>query len=387
MVNAQSHDPLAGSRPRATGLVASALLLVISVDYATAAGTVPPSSDREDVSGTFTRNADDEPLAIDLIDATDAELDGPGELVFVSRFMGNGAWFRPEGVGVIQVPVARQFGSEGSISARYEVPNDSPFGSATAGVDFARASGILTWGDGEIGLKYVPVKFIDDTIVENIETFQIRLVGVNVARSWSREDMVIVDDDADPSAPRLSLNKSIVAGCRSVTGRLQLANPAPAGGRVVSLSDTLVSATTPASVTVPGGATTATFSIKTTPVTKLESGTISANVGGTVLTRKLSVRRIGMLSVGLVPATVVGSNPVTATAKLECKAAPGPITVDLASTNAAIAHPVAASIVVPHGLQSVSFDVATSKVLSTRKVAISGTANDIKKSKILTVTP
>ena len=88
---------------------------------------------------------------------------------------------------MIQVPVARIRGTEGSISARYEVPNDSSPGSATAGVDFARASGILTWGDGEIGLKYVPVKFIDDTIGENTETFQIRLVGVNVARSWSRE--------------------------------------------------------------------------------------------------------------------------------------------------------------------------------------------------------
>ena len=55
MVNTQSYGALARSRPRATGLVASALLLVISVDYATAAGTVPPTSDREDVSGMLTR--------------------------------------------------------------------------------------------------------------------------------------------------------------------------------------------------------------------------------------------------------------------------------------------------------------------------------------------
>jgi len=387
MVNAPSHRSPAGSRPCATGLVASALLLVISVDYATAAGTVPPSSDREDVPGTFTRDADDEPLAIDLIEATDAELDGPGELVFVNRFMGSGAWFRPEGAGVIQVPVARIHGTEGSISARYEVPDESSPGSATAGVDFARASGTLTWGDGEIGLKYVPVKFIDDTIAEYTETFQIRLVGVNVHPSWSREYMNIVDDDAYLPAPRLSLNKSIVAGCQSVTGRLVLANPAPAGGRVVSISDTLPSATTPASVTVPGGATTTTFSIQTTPVTTLQSGTITANFGGTLLTRKLSVRRIGMLSVELDRTTVVGTKPVTATAKLECKAAPEPITVDLASSNAAIADPVAASIVVPQGLQSVPFDVATNKVLSRRTVSISGTANGIKKSKTLTVTP
>ena len=88
MGNTQSYDALPRSRPRATGLVASAWLLVIGVDYATAAGTVPPTSDLEDVSGTFTRNADDEPLAINLIDATDAELDGPGELVFAGAIFG-----------------------------------------------------------------------------------------------------------------------------------------------------------------------------------------------------------------------------------------------------------------------------------------------------------
>jgi len=185
----------------------------------------------------------------------------------------------------------------------------------------------------------------------------------------------------------LSLSKSTVAGCRSLIGKLQLANPAPAGGRVVSLSSTLTSATTPASVTVPGGATTITFPIKTTPVTSRQTGTITANFGGTVLTRKLSVRRIGMLSVGLDRTTVVGTKPVVATAELECEAAPGPIMVNLASSNAAIAYPVAASIVVPQGLQSAPFDIATSKVLSRQTASISATANGIKKAKTLTVTP
>ena len=84
---------------------------------------------------------------------------------------------------------------------------------------------------------------------------------------------------------------------------------------------------------------------------------------------------------------MVGTNTAAATAKLECKAAPGPITVSLASSNAAIANPVAASVVVPQGLQSVPFDVATSKVLSKATASISGTANGIKQSNTLTVIP
>ena len=94
-----------------------------------------------------------------------------------------------------------------------------------------------------------------------------------------------------------------------------------------------------------------------------------------------------MLSVALVPTTVAGTNPVAGTVKLECKAGPEPIEVDLASSNAAAADPVAASIVVPQGLQSVPFDVVTNQVPSKKTASISGTANGIKKSKTLTVTP
>ena len=243
------------------------------------------------------------------------------------------------------------------------------------------------WADGNQLPKHINLEIFDDAVVESDEFFLIRLSnptgGVRIRNLY--ESVIIVDND--PSGPTLSLNKSTVAGCQSVIGTLQLPNPAPAGGRVVSISDTLVSATMPAKVTVPEGATTITFSIKTTPVTTLRSGTITANFGGTIRTHKLAVRPIGMLSVALVPTTVTGGDPVAATAKLECKAAPGPITVDLASSNAAIANPVAASIVVPQGLQSVPFDVATRRVLSSRTVSISGTANGIKKSRTLTVTP
>ena len=117
MGNTQSYDAPAGSSPRATGLVASALMLVIGVDYATAAGTVPPSSDREDVSGTFTRNADDEPLTINLIDATDAELDGPGELMFVQPSSGDPLAVT-ENDGFVSSLVARAHGSTGEVSVR-----------------------------------------------------------------------------------------------------------------------------------------------------------------------------------------------------------------------------------------------------------------------------
>jgi probable HAF family extracellular repeat protein len=183
----------------------------------------------------------------------------------------------------------------------------------------------------------------------------------------------------------LSLNKSTTAGCLSVIGTVTLSAPASAAGTVVSISDTLTAATTPLTVTVPAGATSKTFSVKTVPVAVAESGVVRATVGGTTLSQNLTVRPMGLRSITLTPTSAVGGNQVTGKATLECKAAPGAILVDLSSGNAAVATPVAAGVAVLQGLQSVSFDVTTRAVQAKSYATIAGTANGITKSKKLTV--
>ena len=185
----------------------------------------------------------------------------------------------------------------------------------------------------------------------------------------------------------LILNQSVVAGCKSLAGSVTISGPAPTNGTVITLSDTLVAASAAATVTVPSGAITKTFWIKTVPVASSESGLFKATLGSVTLSQSLKVRPMGPLSVALAPNPVVGGNPVVGTGKLECIAGPGPVTVALASSNAAVAHPVATSIVVPQGLQSATFAVVTSPVLAKRTPSISGTANGITKAKTLTVTP
>jgi len=184
---------------------------------------------------------------------------------------------------------------------------------------------------------------------------------------------------------QLTLRSSVVAGCKSVVGTVTLGAPAPAGGVIVTLGDTLAAATTPSTVTVPAGATSKTFSVKTVPLSVAESGTVSATVGGTTLSQNLTVRPMGLSSVTLTPTSAVGGNQVTGKATLECKAGPGAILVDLSSSNAPVASPVAASIAVPQGLQSTSFDVTTNAVQAKSYATIAGTANGITKSKRLTV--
>jgi hypothetical protein len=63
------------------------------------------------------------------------------------------------------------------------------------------------------------------------------------------------------------------------------------------------------------------------------------------------------------------------------------VTVDLSSSDPDVAEPVAASLVVPQGVQSVAFDVTTRAVLSASSARITGTANDLARSKVLKVLP
>ena len=116
----------------------------------------------------------------------------------------------------------------------------------------------------------------------------------------------IAELSAPPANPGLELTQTTVAGCKSVTGRVNISSPAPAGGLVVSLRNTLYSASTPASLTIPAGATSQSFQITTSAVREVQTGKISATFGGKKFSRQLIVRPMGLQSLALSASTVVG---------------------------------------------------------------------------------
>jgi hypothetical protein len=184
-----------------------------------------------------------------------------------------------------------------------------------------------------------------------------------------------------------SLSTPIVAGCKTLKGLVELTSAAPVGGLVLNVSDTLASAMPPTAVIVPEGAMTKSFVIATAPVASTENGTVSVSFGATSKSQPLAVRPMGPASLTLSPTSVASGNSVSGKITLECKAGPGPVTVDLGSSNPAVANPGAANIVVPQTLQSAVFTVSTGTALSKTYATISGSANGISKSKRLTVTP
>jgi hypothetical protein len=108
----------------------------------------------------------------------------------------------------------------------------------------------------------------------------------------SKSAMLTVNPSAPAALSSLTLNPASVVGGSSSTATVSLTKAAPSGGAVVVLSSSNVAwASVPPSVTVPAGASTATFSIGTNTTNKKNFVTITASYGGTSKSATLRIIR------------------------------------------------------------------------------------------------
>ena len=247
----------------------------------------------------------------------------------------------------------------------------NPTWGANVRVQFSR-SVYQCWNPGGAGYRCqnMPLQAWDEYDVQSIAS---AVVGVKVGSH-------------DLAA--LTLKQSEIPGCKPVTGTVTLTGAAPVGGVVVQLSDNLPATTLPATatVTVTEGLTEKTFKIASVPVTDTQNGTVSAKVGATIKDPAADRAPDGSY-VGDADAEHGGWEPAGRPARRRSSARRGPDRSrwTCRATMPAVASPVAASIVVPQGLQSANFDVTTNAVQAKSYATISGTANGITKSKKLTV--
>lgn len=189
-----------------------------------------------------------------------------------------------------------------------------------------------------------------------------------------------------PSLAQLSLSASSVQAGATVQGTVTLTRPAGQGGVVVQLQSSNASlAQCPASLTIPEGQTTGTFTISTT-TTGAGSVTISASLGGVSRTATLQiVSPYRVQSVSLSPSVVTGGHFATLVVRLTNPAPSGGLQVQLRSSAPAAYAP--ASVLVPAGQSSVSVRVATTPVTSRVSVDLTASLNDSQASARLTVNP
>jgi len=90
----------------------------------------------------------------------------------------------------------------------------------------------------------------------------------------------------------LALSPASVVGGATSIGTITLAAPAPGGGAVVTLTSSNPSlGSVPASILVPEGATSSTFTVTTAPRKRNASATITASYGGVTKAATITVRR------------------------------------------------------------------------------------------------
>jgi uncharacterized repeat protein (TIGR01451 family) len=195
------------------------------------------------------------------------------------------------------------------------------------------------------------------------------------------------DPTAVSAVPAASLKlspASLVGATKPVAGTVMLSAPAPAGGINVYLSTNNATVSVPPTVTVSGGATSATFTATTSPVASNTQVTITASSGGASKSATLTVQAPAPSSVTFSPSSVTGGQGSTGTVKINGPAPAGGLVVELSSNKPEVALPPP-TVTVPEGQMTATFPVSTWPVAADTAVSISAKFNNVTKSGTLTV--
>ena len=166
-------------------------------------------------------------------------------------------------------------------------------------------------------------------------------------------------------------------------GTITMSGKAPASFTVNVMSSNVNVATVPATVTIPAGTNTATFTI-TSQAVSADSNTVitvSTPTGGGK-TGALTVKPM-LQSVTLASATTIGGAAVTGTVTLNAAAPVGGTVVTMSSSNTAVAAPPA-TVTVAAGATTATFTIVTGAVAANTNVTISGALSGATRSVSLT---
>lgn len=209
---------------------------------------------------------------------------------------------------------------------------------------------------------------------------------------WSVAETVGADNDWDtqivsfglsPAVTSLSIAPATLVGGFSATGVVTLAAPAGAAGQVVTLLSNNTAVVVPESVTVPGGALTANFVVKTTQVATETIVKIEAFANLRTVTATVTVRHSAVDAINIQKTTVNGGETIAASVSLTGTAGVGGTKVNLTSSNPAALVP--SSVTILPNLSFVNFSISTFPVIDDKVVTLEARADGVTKSKVVTV--
>jgi WD40 repeat protein len=188
-----------------------------------------------------------------------------------------------------------------------------------------------------------------------------------------------------PVVTALSTSPANLKGGQNSTGTVTISDPAPTGGILVTLAtDKVTIASTVPSVTVPAGATTATFAITTRVVNAVTSVTFTGTFNNSSQTTVLTVTPPTVDSVSFSPAGVKGSLNSTGTVTISDPAPAAGLLVTLSSATPTVVG-VPASVTVASGSTTATFAATTTPVTADTPVVVTAAVGTATAAGTLTV--
>jgi thermitase len=166
-----------------------------------------------------------------------------------------------------------------------------------------------------------------------------------------------------PVLSSVNVNPTSVLGGTSCTGLVTLSALAPEGGITVTLASSSPLVTTPATVTIPARASSATFPLTVSPAAESTVVAVSATLGDLTKTAHLTVRTPDLVSIRLSPSQIKAGGSSTGTVTLSGVTAIDTV-IMLTSSNKAATVPT--TVIVAAGQSSATFTVNTISPQSSR---------------------
>ncbi len=252
---------------------------------------------------------------------------------------------------------------------------------------------VVTLSSSNVGVATVPVS-VTVPAGSRTATFTITAgtvaanTSVTITASTNGSNGTATVTVTPPAAALSGITTNVAAatGGMAVTGTVTLTRAAPTGGAVVTLaSSSTTVGTVPASVTVPAGATSVTFTITTRTVTAASTLTVTGTYLGVAKAVSITVNPVRLVStLTLNPTSVKGGTNSTGTVTLTGPATEA-VVVTLTSGTTTVAR-VPASVTVPAGATTATFTITTLTQTATRTSVITARTGTTSRTATLSVT-
>ncbi|MEN6301175.1 MAG: LamG-like jellyroll fold domain-containing protein, partial [Armatimonadia bacterium] len=177
----------------------------------------------------------------------------------------------------------------------------------------------------------------------------------------------------------------------STTCTATLSGPAPGAGAMVALSDNNTSLAVPSSVTVAGGATSASFTATAAQVAVNSTATITGSYGGASASAPLTLAapvlatQPSLSALSCAPSSISSGGARTCTVALTAAAPAAGFAVSIADSSAVLNVP--ASINVAPGATSGTFAATAGSTATAQSVTVTASASSVSKTALVSVMP